>query len=278
MEPLNIETSTVGHYEVGDLLAAIEAGVKLSGKSPATISVAELGSVDEFHVGGREVTAGLCQRLGVSSSDRVLDIGSGIGGTARFLATTTGCQVTGLDLTPEYVETASKLTQWVGLTDQVEFATGSALAMEFEDGTFDAVSQLHVGMNIADKQTLFAEVSRVLIPRGRFLVYDILRTSEGEVTFPVPWASETSVSFVEDLACYRSGLVGAGFRVKMEQDHRQTALDFFAEARERASQEGGPAPLGIHLLLGDDAFLKLGNLGAAVVAGVLTPTEIICVK
>ncbi len=133
-------------------------------------------------------------------------------------------------------------------------------------------------MNIADKQTLFAEVFRVLKPGGRFLVYDILKASEGELTFPVPWASEASVSFVEDLACYRRGLVDAGFTVLVEQDHRQTALDFFADARESASQAGGPPPLGIHLLLGDDAFVKLANLGATVVAGVLTPTEIVCVK
>ncbi len=137
---MDLESTTADHYEVGGLLAAIEAGMTSSGKTRSTISIAELGSVDEFHVGGRKVTAGLCQRLVVSSSDRVLDIGSGIGGTARFLASTTGCQVTGLDLTPEYVETARALTQWVGLDGEVEFVVGSALAMDFSDETFDAVT------------------------------------------------------------------------------------------------------------------------------------------
>ncbi len=187
--------AVVDHYSHGRLLDAILSGVGALGKTPDTVSVDDLAPVDEFHIGGRQASEDFIGQLGLSSDDLVLDVGCGIGGTARYVASTRGCRVSGLDLTPEYIETGQALCAWVGLADRVDLSRGSALAMPFESAHFDAAIMLHVGMNIADKAGLFTEVNRVLRPGGTFGVYDIMRTSDDPLVYPVPWATvpETSV-------------------------------------------------------------------------------------
>ncbi len=264
------------HYAARDLLTSIEAGLAAMGASPSTVTMEDLGAVDEFHVGGRSATAELCEHLGVDSREQLLDVGCGIGGTARFVAATTGCHVTGLDLTAEYVEVARTLSEWTALDHLVRFEVGSALDMPFADSSFDGATQLHVGMNISDKRELFAEVHRVLRPGGRFALYDIVRLSRGEIGFPVPWASDPSTSFVDDLPSYRRALDEAGFQVEQERDRGDRALGFFAELARRIAQQGGPAPLGLHLLMGSEAPQKIANMVEAVEAGTLAPVELIC--
>lgn len=266
------------HYDSAYLLAAIHLGIEALGKTPSTVSIDELAPVDEFHVGGRSATDDLCQRLGLTADARVLDVGCGIGGTARFIADHYGCEVTGIDLTPTYVEIGRALTDWVGLAGQVRYKTGDATCMPFDDATFGQAVQLHVGMNIADKTALFAEVHRVLEPGGTFGLYDIMRTSDGEVAYPVPWATEASTSFVEDAPTHRSALEAAGFVVTAERDRRDFAIEFFAGMQKRAKEADGPSPLGLHLIIGNDTPTKIANLVEAIESGFLAPVEMICRK
>ena len=269
------DADLIQHYGGGGLLKAIEAGLAASGKSPQSATVEDLAPVDEFHVGGRSATVALCERLDIDADMELLDIGCGIGGTARFLAAETDCRVTGVDLSPTYVEIAKALSEWTGLGSRCRFEAGSALGLPFADDSFDRAVQLHVGMNIADKAALFAEIARVLRPGGRFGVYDIVRQGSAELSYPVPWASDESQSFVSDGASYRDALESAGFVVN-ERDRRQFALDFFAAQTAKAATGSGPPPLGLHLTIGADTATKLGNLRKAVVAGTLAPVEFIC--
>lgn len=268
------DSDLVEHYGGTGLLAAIEAGLSELGRSPQTATVDDLAPVDEFHIGGRSASVELSQQLEVSAETRLLDIGCGIGGTSRFFASTAGCEVVGIDLSPTYVDVAETLTGWTGLSHLAGFKAGSAMDLPFEDNSFDRAVQLHVGMNIADKAALFEEIARVLRPGGRLGVYDVVRQGEGELTFPVPWASDPSHSFVAEAAVYRSALQSAGFAV-VERDRRQFALEFFETQARRAVESSGPPPLGLHLIIGGDARLKLGNLRAAIGDGVLAPVEFI---
>ncbi len=268
------DSDLVEHYGGAGLLAAIEAGLSELGRSPQTATLEDLAPVDEFHIGGRSATVELSQQLGVSSQARLLDIGCGIGGTSRFFASTTGCEVMGIDLSPTYVDVARTLTGWTGLSHLVGFEAGSALELPFEDDSFDRAVQLHVGMNIADKAALFAEIARVLRPGGRLGVYDVVRQGEGEIVFPVPWASDPSHSFVADGEEYRLALEAAGFEVSA-RDRRRFALEFYETQARRAVESSGPPPLGLHLIIGGDTRLKLGNLRAAITGGVLAPVEFI---
>ena len=274
---MSIETNVAAHYAATtDLLAAIEAGLTAMGKTPSTVGVDDLGPVDEFHIGGRPATVELCDRLGVTDVAHVLDIGCGIGGTPRLMASTFGCKVTGLDLTPEYVEVARVLTNWTGLDDRVGFEVGSALDMPFDGASFDAGTMLHVGMNISDKQALFAEIRRVLRPGARFGVYDVMRTMDGEITFPVPWSTDGTTSFVAGVPGYETALGRAGFEIETVRNRRERALEFFTGMRRRNERTGGPPPLGLHLIIGSDTPQKVSNMIDALTAGTIAPVEIIC--
>ncbi len=264
------------HYSSGTLLASIETGLSAMGLASDTVSADDLGPVDEFHVGGRTATADLVAQLVVTSDSKLLDVGCGIGGTARFIASTTGSSVTGIDLTPEYIDVARSLSAWTSLDDLVHFEVASALDMPFDDGSFDGATQLHVGMNIEDKASLFREVHRVLQPGARFALYDIMKMSDGEITFPVPWASDTSSSFVADLPTYRRDLEVAGFDVMAARNRGAFAAEFFTAMRERTASASGPPPLGLHVIMGPDASTKVANMIAAITSGTLAPVELIC--
>jgi len=275
-DAMSIEANIVEHYGTSELLAAIEAGIHGLGKTRSTVTVEDLGPVDEFHVGGRAATTALCDRLGVGPDSEVLDIGCGIGGTARHLASTTGCRVVGVDLVPGYVAVARELTDWTGLADRISYEVGSALDLPVADSAVDVATLIHVGMNIEDKERLFSEAHRVLRPDGTLGVYDLMRVGDGDIGFPVPWASDPSTSFVADVDAYEAALTAAGFEILETRDRREFALEFFARLRERTAELGGPAPLGLHVIIGAVAPDKLGNLVEAITSGTLAPVEITC--
>ena len=273
-----VDSRIVHHYGGTDLLAAITAGLAKLGMDPSTATVDALAPVDEFHIGGRAAATELCAQLELDASHHVLDVGCGIGGTARFIATNFGADVTGIDLTPAYIAVGEELTRWTGLDERVHFTTGSALDMPFPDDHFDRAVQLHVGMNIADKAGLFREVARVLAPGARFGVYDIMTKADGAPDYPVPWSSEESTSFLETPATYRELLTDAGLSVTAERDRGEFAVEFFAAIAARSAEAGGPPPLGLHLIMGPEAPTKIANMIAAVRAGIIAPVEMICEK
>lgn len=274
----------VTHYGQSGLVESIRAGLDQLGVDPSAATIADLAPVDEFHVGGRPATVALCESLGLDGSQRVLDVGCGIGGLARFIAVERGASVVGIDLTPEYIEAAQALTAWVGATEKVDYVVAAADSLP-HDGPFrepfDAATMLHVGMNIADKTAAFAAVGRALRPGALFGIYDNVSVGPGSLQFPVPWASEPAASHVVDAEAYSAALKGAGFVVEAINDRGGEARDFFARLRARsvdAGSSGGPPPLGLHLLMGPDAGTKTANLFAAINDGVVAPTEIIARK
>jgi ubiquinone/menaquinone biosynthesis C-methylase UbiE len=266
-------STVVAHYSHGELLAAILRGLAATGKATDRIDSDELAAGDEFHIGGREATSALFDQLDWRPGVRVLDVGCGIGGPARYLARHRGARVTGVDLTPEFVEVARELTRRCGLAEVVDFQVGNGLALPIPDGGIDAACLLHVGMNVEDKARLFAEVRRVVRPGGWLAVYDVMRVGAGEIDYPVPWASDAGTSFVAERDTYRRLLKQVGFRIEHERDRRQFGIESFA--RLRASWSEGPAPLGPHIVIGPDFETKVANLVAAMQRGLLAPTEMI---
>jgi ubiquinone/menaquinone biosynthesis C-methylase UbiE len=263
------------HYTHGSLLEAIRAGVEGLGKTPDTVSVHDLGPVDEFHIGGRAASESFLEQLALSSTEHVLDVGCGLGGASRLVAERFGSRVSGIDLTHEYVETGSVLCSWVGLSDLVELQQGSATAMPYKDNTFDKAYMMHVGMNIADKRQLLSELSRVLKPNARLGIYDVMKTSEDALAFPVPWASTVETSFVESPTVYKQVLEDAGFRLIAERNRREFATEFFAAVSAGGK---GPPPLGLHILMGAARGEKIKNMIENISAGRIAPVELIAEK
>src|SRR6516225_7997861 len=206
-------TDVSKHYAHGDLTEAIRSGLTLQGKSADTVTIDDLAPVDEFHIGGRRASEDFLDQLVFSSQTKVLDVGCGLGGPARFVANRYGSQVTGIDLTAEYVETGNTLCKWVGLDERISLHQGSALAMPFAERSFDGAYMLHVGMNIEDKEKLASEVARVLRPNSSFGIYDVMRTGPGDLAYPVPWATTADLSAVAEPQRSQKALNEVGFPV-----------------------------------------------------------------
>ncbi|UCC57189.1 MAG: class I SAM-dependent methyltransferase [Gammaproteobacteria bacterium] len=273
-----MKDSVAAHYTHGQLLDRILSGVQAIGKTPDTVTVDELAPVDEFHIGGRQASEDFISQLELSADDHTLDIGCGIGGTSRFVASRFGCRVTGIDLTPEFVATGQSLCEWVGLSGQIELHQGDATAMPFADESFDAAFMLHVGMNIPDKSGLFAEAYRLLKPGALFGVYDVMQTSDEALTYPVPWSSVPGTSALATQGQYTEALEQAGFDIVRTRDRREFAAAFFEETRQRMEKAGGAPPLGVHIAMGESAPVKISNMVENIAAGRVAPVEIIATK
>jgi ubiquinone/menaquinone biosynthesis C-methylase UbiE len=274
-EMATTEQDVVRHWSHGSLERAILDGLAAMGRDLDHVQPEDLAAVDELHMGGHEATVHLAEQMGLGPGMSLLDIGSGLGGPARFFARQYGCAVVGIDLTPEYVAVAERLTRIVGLTDRVSFRVGGATNLPLEEGSFDVATLIHVGMNVPEKGALCAEAARVLRPGGLFAVYEVMRTGEGDLAYPVAWADTAATSFLTDPAAYRQALKAAGFEVTAEEDRRDPALEFFHRMRAR-SAESGPPPLGLHLHMGPDAPRKVANMIANLERGVVAPVEMIC--
>ncbi len=264
----------VDHYGGGDLLSAIDGALAEMGRDPAAITVDDLGPVDEFHVGGRSATEHLVEQLDVEPGAHLLDIGCGLGGTARLLASGPAGRVTGIDLTPGFVAAGQALNRRVGLDGRIDLRVGSALDLPYDDAGFDGAVMLHVGMNIGDKERLLAEVARVLRPGSRFALYDLMRVGNGPIRYPVPWSSEAATSEVAAPAAYRDAAAGVGFDLVAETDRTAEASAFFSRLRSG----GPPSPLGLHLVMGPETPTKVANMVEAVQSGTLAPTEMVFIR
>src|SRR5471030_956648 len=272
---MELEQAVARHYAHGSLEEMILNALAAAGKDVNRLAPKDLAPVDEFHVGGRQATMEFAEQFDPRPGTRLLDVGSGLGGAARYFADAHGCRVTGIDLSGEYVGVANALAARVAPGERVSCEQGSALALSFAPESFDGAYMLHVGMNIDDKAKLFAEVRRVLVPSGLFGIYDVMRLAAGELSYPVPWASGPESSFVADAAGYRRLLEAEGFEVLKQRDRRDFALEVFRQMRARGAA-GGPGPLGLHIVMGANAAQKVANMIGDISSGLIAPTELIC--
>ncbi|MGB0127170.1 MAG: methyltransferase domain-containing protein [Rhodocyclaceae bacterium] len=240
--------SHYGRIGLGD---TVLAALREAGKDLHRLTVEDLAPVDAFHIRGRAATRELARAAGLDPTAHVLDVGGGIGGTARCLASEYGCPVTAIDLALEYCRAAAMLTARTGLDERITFSQADALALPFPDASFDVAWTEHVAMNIADKGRLYREMYRVLKPGGRLAIYDILAGPNTPVVLPAPWARTAESSFLvtpEELRCL---LVDARFRISSWSDTTDVARAWFARLADNLGKSG-PARLGIHVLMGPD--------------------------
>jgi len=243
------------HYSALGLTNRIKAALATVTPETGAPTVAQLAPLDQFHTRGILATAELAHAARLDTSTRVLDLGCGIGGPARYLAATLRCKVTGIDLSPAFIDAATWLTARCGLSDRVAFQVGDALHLPFEDAAFDAVFLQHVAMNIEDRGALYAEVRRVLAPGGRFVTYDLVLRN-GDVLYPVPWARDASASFLLTESHTRTALEEAGYKTALWRDDTQVALDWF-KTIIGAQPNSGP---NMGLVMGPDFSAMTGNL------------------
>ena len=246
------------YYGPGGIMEKIEAGLNMAGKDPGSLTVDDLASIDAFHTRGRESTKEVAGLADIKKTDLVLDVGCGLGGTARYLAAQYGCKVAGIDLTEEYIAIGKKLTQMVSMGDRVELRQDSALEIPYDDEMFDIVWTEHVQMNIADKNRFYAEIARVLKPGGRLLFHDVFRGPGDPPRYPTPWAEDASMSTLVTETEARSIIEQAGLEIDQWLERTQESIEYFKNKGAQIKAHG-PPPISTHLLMGENSNKKVQN-------------------
>ena len=249
----------ITHYGDGETLADMIAGaLKESGKSLAQLTTRDLATFDEFHIRGRGATLELATRMNLSMDSHVLDIGSGLGGSARCLAEVYGCRVTGIDLTPAFCHAATTLSGWTGLSDRVDFEQGDATRLSFGEDQFDAAMTIHVAMNIKARDRVYDEAKRVIRPGGIFAIYDVLQGEGGDVLYPVPWARDSHISHLATTDQMTALLADAGFKLLEVTDSTEQSQSWFERMASKTAARIGPSagssapPESFQVIIGDD--------------------------
>ena len=248
-------------YSTGASQQAIEHALVAAGKDLGRLQPADLALLEDFHTMGRIATTQLADLVQITPDDEVLDAGSGIGGTARYVAGRTRCHVVAVDLTEEYCATARWLNQLAGLDDRISVRQGSVTDLPFEDATFTLIFSQHVQMNVADKALLYEEARRVLVAGGRLAVWDIVAGEGGEPDFPVPWADRPEYSHLTTADRLRTAIGTSGFEIEQWND-----LTGQAAAMMQALLQLPPSPIGLHAFV-PNFQAKATNLTAALADG-----------
>jgi ubiquinone/menaquinone biosynthesis C-methylase UbiE len=228
----------------------------------ATVGSA-LDNLDQFHVGGGDAVDLLIGSLALTADHVVLDAGSGLGGPARQIARRTGSRVTGIDITPAYVEAARSLTAKAGLSDLVEFRAGD-LANFQPDAPFQAAITMHVQMNIQDKTAWYADIGRCLVPGARLAVWEVCQPGEADLPWPMPWSLDGTDSFVVTADALHASIGEAGFSTTQWTDETAWAQDWFT----KTFADGPPAGPALPMLL-DDGYTRVINYATALGDGTL---------
>jgi sarcosine/dimethylglycine N-methyltransferase len=258
----DVLNSVRDHYRATGLTERLRTALTALGPEEERLAPQQLGALDQFHTRGLAATAELATLAGITAETSVLDVGSGVGGPARFLAATHGCRVTGVDLSEPFVDAARYLTERTGQSGLVSFQNASALELPFDDGRFDVVLLQHVAMNISDRPRLYREIRRVLKSGGRFATFDVVLNS-GEPHYPLPWSRTPATSFLLTAEATREVIEPAGFRTLAWQDDTEAAKAWAAQLRA-----SGPQPaLNLGVVMGRGFAELAANLGRNLLEG-----------
>jgi ubiquinone/menaquinone biosynthesis C-methylase UbiE len=272
---MDTDATVATHYSQGDLLRRLNAALAADGVDPEHPSLEALAPYDHFHNRGVEATQDCAALMPVRAGDRLLDIGSGLGGPARFLADRFGCQVTGIDLMSGFCDVARHLSRLLNMEDRTDFVAGDALAMPFGAGTFDGAYSMNVSMNIADKAAFYREIRRVLKPGGWLLLSEIALGEGGEPDYPTPWASSARTSFLATADDTRRALADAGFEVLQWRSTLEEARAFGDRSRAIVKAGGQPPHRAVMLIHGSEARAIMANSSRATADGRMQPIEVL---
>jgi ubiquinone/menaquinone biosynthesis C-methylase UbiE len=271
----NMSDGIRSHYTRGDLLQRLNAALAADGADPKRPTAAALAPYDHFHGRGLEATDDAAALVQPAPTDHLLDVGSGLGGPARYFAARFGCRVSGIDLTEEFCDVARHLTRLLRQDRRVDFHAGNALAMPFADACFDGAYSMNVSMNIADKPSFYRELHRVLKPGGWLLLSEIARGVGGELDYPTPWAANALASFLATPQQTQQGLRDAGFEVLLLQDTADKALAYGTRSRAAVERGEKPPHRAVMLIHAELAPRAMANSARSLADGRALPIEVL---
>jgi SAM-dependent methyltransferase len=265
------------HWAKGDVYGLILTALERVGKSPERLSIEDLAPIDHFHARGFPATVDLADRLPIRADHHVLDIGCGLGGPARYFATRFQCRVTGIDITPAFVEAARKLTALLGLEGQVTIDHGDGQTLPYADKVFDGAYTQHVTMNVPDRARFFGEAYRTLKPGAYFALTEHGLGPTGNPHYPVPWSSDGAGAYLVPPSETRALLEAAGFEDVLVEDTGDKYLEAYKRVMGLATQGAMPL-LGIHILMGESWIENTRNAARNIEEGRTHPVQVICRK
>ncbi|MDH3472098.1 MAG: class I SAM-dependent methyltransferase [Rhodospirillales bacterium] len=266
-----------GFWAKGDTLGRILDVLDKAGLSLDTLSIHDLAPVDHLHARGLPATVDLADRLSIARGQHILDIGCAVGGPARYMAERFGCRVSGIDITPGFIEAGEELNRLTGMVDRVDLRVGDGATLPYEDSLFDGAYTQHVTMNVADRAAFFAEAFRVLKPGGFFALSEHSMGPEGDPIYPLPWADEAATSFLITRTKTEALLSEAGFERIETVDTGPKYVDGYRNMLARIEVDGPPI-LGLHVVGGDDIAVRAANSTRSIEEGRTFPIEVVCTK
>src|SRR5689334_11624245 len=234
-----------------------------SGRADERIEIDDLAGIDEFHALGRPATMALADLAGIERGAKVIDVGAGLGGPARFLADRFGVRVTAVEPTKRFRDACAELTRRAGLAELVRTVDGTATDLPAADASMDVAWMQAVAISVADKRTMARELRRVLRPGGRLAFFDSFARSGEELHFPVPWADGPEASFLDSAAELREHFEAAGFEAVVWNEQEGALAEI---GRRSFTPTVDPAEVGLHRLM-PDFQERMGNLGRNVAEG-----------
>jgi SAM-dependent methyltransferase len=271
------EKAIADHWGRGDIYALIVSALEKMSKSLDAVTLEDLAPVDHFHARGFPATVELADQLPIKVGQHIVDIGCGLGGPARYMAKRFQCRVSGIDITQPFVDAANKLTALLRMEDQVTIQQGDGQDLPYGDAMFDGAYTQHVTMNVANRQTFFAEAFRVLRNGAFFALTEHGLGSKGNPHYPLPWSVDGSGAYLVTPAETQALLEAAGFEDIVLEDTGAKYVAGYKTAIERA-EKGVLPPLGVHILMGETALQKTRNAARNIEEGRTHPIQVLCRK
>ena len=271
--PNSISQQIQENYRVDALVDRVQQVLEQAGLGSGRLPWSDLAPLDQFHVRGLEASKELADALNVKEGQSLLDVGSGLGGPARYLAAVHRIHVTGIDLTPAFIEVSNYLSHRAGLGHKLTFRQGDATDLPFADETFDLAWTQHVAMNIQDKAKLYQGVHRVLKTNGRFAIYDPIKGNNQPILYPTPWAPDESISFVSTEEDMKEALASDGFKTISLVDKTAVSAEWFQHQRAQP-----PNPLSLPAILGPELGAAVANFARNLMEGRVRLVQIIADK
>jgi SAM-dependent methyltransferase len=272
---LNKDLEVAKHYGRGELLLRLRAALQADGADPDHPTMDDLAPYDHFHGRGAEATRDALRLMPARANDQILDIGSGLGGPARYVAEHFGCTVTGIDLMPEFCEVAGHLSRLLDFDKKTVFEVGDATSMPFKAGSFDGAYSMNVSMNIGAKAAFYQEVHRVLKPGAWLVLSEIARGTGPDVDYPSAWAANSETSFLCTTEETVLGLKAAGFEVVSVRSTLEEMLAFGIRSREVVQRGEKPPHRAVMLIHAESAAAAIRNTSRGFAEGRILPVELV---